>query len=414
MKEFTLHLLSVQHDSKGFQAGFSYKDESYLSSIDEIYNSYKITLTHTGLGLSKTVKDTSLSILTAKAQAIINKWAAEWNKNYTTGTLSKSIKEKNEELNNILNHTLNFDDKIDFDQLKNTTPFENTITYEEMLANLHKIIYPKKPENPILPQKPEFIPPKVSILDKLLGKTKVINEKAKMNYVDSVSSWQKEVVEIQDRYDFDLTTFSKKIEEIDTAINNIKKELSNAKDRYEKEILESNIQIEVLKESYKNNEPNAIQEYCEIVLNNSSYPDFFPKEFEIEYNHDNQLLIINYTLPSPDQIPKEKDVKFNLSKNESTNIYFSEKEFASRYNTIVYMILLRTIHEIFESDIINSIDYVCINGLINHLNKATGNYEYKCIASVSADKAEFNQYNLENIDPVGFPIIRPVSFRVNT
>lgn len=396
---FTLHLSSVKHDSDGFKAGFSYKDESYISSIDEKYNSYKTTLTHSTLGLSKTVKDDNLSLFISKAQSVIDKWAAQWKKKYVTGALSQTINEKNEELDNILIHTIKVDDKIDFNLLKNKTPFEKTITYEEMVAELEKIDFPVKPANPVFPPKPDFIPPKISLIDKIAGKAKSMHEQSKNEYEHLVSEWQNEIEEIQKQYQIEVNSYNKLTEQANNKIDKLKKEISSQKEKYEREIHESNILIDKLSDSYKNKDSKAIEEYCEIVLNNSSYPDYFPKEFELEYNQDNQLLIVNYTLPSPDQIPKEKDVKFTISKNEKTSIYFSEKEFASRYNKILYMILLRTIHELFESDVINVIDYVCINGLINHLNKATGNYEIKCIATVSAEKNEFTRYNLQNIEP---------------
>jgi len=92
-------------------------------------------------------------------------------------------------------------------------------------------------------------------------------------------------------------------------------------------------------------------------------------------------------------------VKFSTTKNEATSIFFSEKDLSERYNRVVYMIIIRTIHEIFESDSINAIDFVCINGFINHLNKATGNKELKCIATISTSKEEFNSLNLAQINP---------------
>jgi restriction system protein len=134
-------------------------------------------------------------------------------------------------------------------------------------------------------------------------------------------------------------------------------------------------------------------------LNNSNYPDYFPKEFELEFNQDNNLLVIDYTLPDHQFLPIEKDIKFSASKNEVTKILFSEKELSERFNNTVYKILLRTIHEIFESDSIKAIDYVCINGYINHLDESTGNVNFTCIASLSVSKEEFMKLNLNKVNP---------------
>ena len=47
-----------------------------------------------------------------------------------------------------------------------------------------------------------------------------------------------------------------------------------------------------MKEAYLNKNNDSIIEYCEMVLNNSEYPDSFHKNFELEYNPDNKILII--------------------------------------------------------------------------------------------------------------------------
>ena len=70
-----------------------------------------------------------------------------------------------------------------------------------------------------------------------------------------------------------------------------------------------NQKIDLLKESYFHKDINAVTEYCEMVLNNSEYPDAFPKNFEIEYNPDNQILIVEYQLPNQEAFPTIKEVK---------------------------------------------------------------------------------------------------------
>ena len=86
-----------------------------------------------------------------------------------------------------------------------------------------------------------------------------------------------------------------------------------------------------IKVQYHSYDVSAILEYCEIVLNRSSLPEFIHKDFEIDYNPDNKILIIDYMLPNMEAFPNIKEVKYVASKNELKEIYqndaFMEKLF---------------------------------------------------------------------------------------
>ena len=63
-----------------------------------------------------------------------------------------------------------------------------------------------------------------------------------------------------------------------------------------------------------------------MVLGNSDYPDNFPQEFEIDYNPENGILIVEYQLPSIDDIPTLKEVKYIKSRDDFNQILISETE----------------------------------------------------------------------------------------
>lgn len=139
-------------------------------------------------------------------------------------------------------------------------------------------------------------------------------------------------------------------------------------------------------------------QYCELVLNNSEYPDSFPKDFDLEYNPDNKLLIIEYVLPAPEDFPKLSEVKYITTKKELKEYFISDTQFSKIYDTSIYNICLRTLHEMFEADKANGIDIVVFNGWVETVNKATGKKVNNCIVSVQARKDEFIQIELANVD----------------
>jgi len=142
-----------------------------------------------------------------------------------------------------------------------------------------------------------------------------------------------------------------------------------------------------------------VMEYCEIVLNNSTYPEFFPKNFEIEYNGENQILVVEYDLPILESFPNIKEVKYIASSKKINKTFISESELNRIFECTIYKVALRTIHECFEADSAGALDSVSFNGWVNSVNKATGILENKCILSLHVKKEEFLIINLANVDP---------------
>ncbi|WP_221843796.1 restriction endonuclease [Brevibacillus agri] len=136
-----------------------------------------------------------------------------------------------------------------------------------------------------------------------------------------------------------------------------------------------------------------------MVLENSQYPDNFPKSYEIEYNPDSKILIIEYQLPSIECIPTIKEVKYVASKKELKEIHYPESQTLKLFDETLYKITLRSIHEIFEADAANAIESVSYNGWVRAINKATGREENNCILSIQVRKVDFLQIDLANVEP---------------
>lgn len=136
-----------------------------------------------------------------------------------------------------------------------------------------------------------------------------------------------------------------------------------------------------------------------MVLSRSKYPDYFPQSFELDYKIETKILVIDYQLPSVDDIPTIKEVKYIQSKNEFSEKHISDTQRNKLYDELLYQITLRTLHEIFESDKINAIHTIGFNGYVHALNPATGKSQDVCVLSLQASKAEFEQINLAKVDP---------------
>lgn len=293
------------------------------------------------------------------------------------------------EVENILFSTLDVDDSVDWETLKNKDEFKSP--------------YPVKPTDPKLerlpsaPDKnaPEF-QPKLNFFSKIINsfKDKAIAE-SELVYKTAHEKWQR-VYDETVRNNNQLTvTYEKSIGDFNQ--NVIKWETE--KEEYLKKQNEFNAKIDELKSKYTSSDVLGILEYCEIVLNNSSLPEFIHKDFELDYNPENKILIIDYMLPNIEAFPNVKEVKYLVSKNELKVTYQNDAFMDRLFDLTVYKLILRVLHEEFEADIIDAIDAISFNGWVNYLNKATGNRENACIASIQVKKEAFNAIDLKNVDP---------------
>jgi restriction system protein len=67
---------------------------------------------------------------------------------------------------------------------------------------------------------------------------------------------------------------------------------------------ERNAAIDRDREAYVRQVPDAIADYCDLVLSNSAYPSSFPRDYDVDYLCDSHTLVVEYVLPTLEPIPK--------------------------------------------------------------------------------------------------------------
>jgi restriction system protein len=225
-------------------------------------------------------------------------------------------------------------------------------------------------------------------------------------YQDAMSNWRKAVDEInpfninlKKEYEQKIKEREEKILTVNKHYDELEKEWETEKELFIKNQKEYNDRIEKLKENYFSKNTESVIPYCEIVLNNSQYPETFPKDFDLDYNSDNKLLIVDYFLPVPYDLPTLTDVKYIASKKELKESFLSETQLSKIHDLAIYKITLRTLHELFEADKVGALEEIIFNGWVNAIDKATGKIVSNCIVTIQAKKIEFNGIELSNVDP---------------
>jgi restriction system protein len=362
-------------------------------------------------------------ILQQKVDAQLAKWKEKYTK-IVTRRLENEERENNIEeaekqtkeaqkalkvIEDLLIHTLSIDDAVDWEQLKNHRKFDENNPKTKLEEEVKKIKKPSLPPLKEIPKEPQMhnFTPHLTLIDKIFSskkEQKIIE--AEMKFKGAVHDWKKLTDRIEEENKKTEENYKLSIKNWEFLVENKKTENEIAyntwiekEKKYYANQKNYNDKIDNLKVAYSNKEPDAIIENCELVLNNSLYPDSFPKNFEFEYTPETKILILDYSLPKKEDLPTLKEVKYIPSKDELKETHISDAELLRMYDSSLYKITLRTIHELFEADVVNVMDVICFNGWVNSINPATGKEENNCILSIQANKSEFIKVDLLRVEP---------------
>lgn len=388
---------------------------------------WEIEVRHEGLNKYRHIRGSDKYVVEQKAAAQKLAWDDMWEKKKASESKKcereAAIKSKEEQkelaiikteeaqralddLESTLIHTLSVDDAIDWSSLEDKKPFS-----KPKPGKLQSIPAPKKTSPITFPEEPKRSDPKylakLGLFDKIFSSRRKQKEKeAENSYLADRSLW----VEAKKKAEFGNSQNELKYSESLKAWELAKKEMElkfvksvelweKEKTDYEKKQKSNNSIIQVKKEQYFNKEEGAVSDYCEMVLSNSVYPDYFPQEWDIEYQPKTKIIIVDYSLPDIDSIPTLKSVKYIAAREEFSETHISAAALNKLYDDLLYQIALRTIHELYEADVANALESIVFNGWVESVDKATGKNVNSCIMSLQAAKDEFLAINLEKVDP---------------
>jgi len=394
----------------------------YLDEVDPIETRYSRTLGRysaiiTHKGLNKTVKEECYteSVLPIYVEKRIAQLNFEWE-------LSQV-----DQLNKIILNGLTISALIDWNDFGLNGEFEKEnpeSDYNEKIDNIEKPVelplqdLPEKPQeiDLIRPLK-EFYRPTFNIFESIFGKQKKIDEFERLfqthtdyyenklkEYLAKLEAWENNCNQINETNKNISATNEFAQKQYGLRLNELKEQKQKAIDSWEKEKeefyktqLDYNNQIKIIRKAYEGYNLNSVKEYSKLILDYSKYPYFVSKKFDIEYNQENKVLVLDYALPSIDVLPTLKDYK--LIKDEWKGYYISETQLQKNFEQTMFNITLRTLYELFYTDRIDAIDSICFNGWVNAINKSTGKRESNCILSIQVKKQEFLELDLRNVDP---------------
>jgi restriction system protein len=276
------------------------------------------------------------------------------------------------DLDTLLLSTLDVDDHIDLDRFKKPVavpPFDPGPLGRPA---------PK-------PSWPSYSPPEPRGVGKILGGERIHEkqvlaarqafEQAQAQWVESEAGRVRRLAARQQQYDENRT-------------------------RYEAKLISYNAEVDRFAAAVASADPASVVEYFAMVLGNSVYPDDFPQHFRLAFLPKQRHLLVEYHLPPVEVIPVVKEYRYDRVHDDLMAVPRDEGEIRRRYTEVISMVALRTVHEIVEADRGGLVAEVLFNGIVDTIDRRTGQFVRPCLVSVRADRDTFAAIKLRRVDPV--------------
>lgn len=378
---------------------------------------YRIELAHAGLKKHRIIQSDDLQVLQRKSELQIRAWEEVWlaarakedvrrskenhkhqldaNKKAAAERTSEARREQ-EALLRILAHTLDVNDAVDWESLKDTSPFLDAKPSQPI---------PSSAPRPLpLPPKPDpdaqSYRPKLGLLDKLISsRSQALTAAARASWEADYATWSARCTEIASQNDEARRQHALSVTALDEAHAAAIAEWERRKEEFLSVQNARNTAVENRKALYLAGEPSAIVDYCDMVLSSSKYPDCFPQEFALDFQHEAKTLVVEYALPAPDLLPKTKEVKYSPTRDEFSDLELTPPQAEKVYDEVLYQVVLRTIHELFEADVVKALDAITFNGIVTSIDRRSGRQVTACVLSLHVRREEFLAINLRHVDP---------------
>ena len=344
---------------------------------------YQSEVSHKGLNKYRIVKAETSRELEQKVNALKKQWDEEWAKKverekklqeetialeYAQKATSEA-ESKISSLENILNNSL-VPKKLCAENLKD---FSNFPKKEPEKADIKKIPAEPKKNDRAYSHIPFFI--------------KFFESLKKKREEDNIIKFQKAHADWETKCAQISTENTEKEIHYKALYDKWKKEETEF---YESQSKKNN-EIDALFEGVKNKEVPCVEKCAEIHLQGIPVPLEYDRDIIVEYNPDSDMLIIDVTLPTMEDLPKLKSVSYVKSRKEFKENYLSETAIKKLYDSTIYQMVLQLLNYIFDFGKQYSVfDVAVINGKISTFDKSTGKPIEPYIISVTCKKLILN------------------------
>ncbi|HMJ32566.1 MAG TPA: restriction endonuclease [Baekduia sp.] len=160
-----------------------------------------------------------------------------------------------------------------------------------------------------------------------------------------------------------------------------------------------NAEVDAFREAVERGEPSAVVDYFGLVLEASRYPEGFPKSRRLAYVPESRQLVLECELPTFDVVPETREFRYVKVRDEITTSPRPANQRKALYASAVAQTSLRCVHELFEADRNLLIDTVVFNGIVDSIDKRTGQPARTCLVTLRTTRDAFHDLDLALVDP---------------
>jgi len=286
--------------------------------------------------------------------------------------MNEALEDQIAELRELLGATLNVDDYIEFETLKEI-PATSSFSPGDLIR-----------EEP-RPRLEDWLPPEPSGIGKLMPGAKTKREQ--------------QIQQAQAQFQSALAAHSKREEERNAKLAAAKEKHDAEVQAIEGAVQQQHQEIESLKRRFEEGDPSAVVSYFSQVLEASAYPETFPHHTKMAFVPESKQLVIEFQLPGYDVIPEVKSYKYIKTRDEISETALPATQRKALYTSVIAQVALRTIHEILEADRSKKLETLVFNGYVNTTDKRTGKSVSPYLVTVRTTRDSFEELDLERVEP---------------
>lgn len=182
-------------------------------------------------------------------------------------------------------------------------------------------------------------------------------------------------------------------------------QLQKARERHEADLVRQSEEhrkhveeVDALQRGLAAREPEAVVRYLDLVLESAEYPEGFPHSWELAYGATSGHLTIDYDLPRLDVVPSAKAYKYAKSTDSVVPSARPAAQIRSIYTEALRQTALRVLHEVLEADRAGAVRTVAFNGYLHDTDPATGREIRACLLAVATSRERFLEVDLARVD----------------
>ncbi len=168
-------------------------------------------------------------------------------------------------------------------------------------------------------------------------------------------------------------------------------------EQYSKDCLEETDKYRTLLDGFKIGDREAVIERIRCILGSLTLPSSVPCLWDIDFDEEEHILIVEVGLPDVVHRPPAKIVQLKSGPTAKPLNQSERREYIPKVHPAI---LLRIGFEIARNDVSNTIKLLVLNGWVNYLEPATGFDTKAYTASLMAELYQLATLNIRNVDPI--------------